>query len=68
MIKTCTFAIMHFGIAFSVTYALTGDLLIGGSVAVIEPLANTLGYHLHEKIWQRVRERSGTERELAVLS
>ena len=68
MIKTCTFAIMHFGIAFSVTYALTGDLLIGGSVALIEPLANTFGYHLHEKIWQRVRERPAADRQLAVLS
>ena len=68
MIKTCTFAVMHFGIAFAVTYALTGDLLIGGSVALIEPIANTLGYHVHEKIWQRVRERPSTGRALATIS
>ena len=32
MTKTFTFAFMHFGIAFSVAYLLTGDVIIGGAV------------------------------------
>ena len=68
MTKTFTFAIMHFGIAFGVAYGLTGDILLGGSVALIEPIANTLGYHLHEKIWQRIRNQPDTGQELAALS
>jgi uncharacterized membrane protein len=55
MTKTFSFAAVHFSIAFSVVYLLTGDLLAGGLVALIEPCCNTVAYHFHEKIWaQRV--------------
>jgi len=55
MTKTVSFAIMHFSIAFGVAYALTGDLIIGGAVALIEPAVNTVGYYFHEKLWARLR-------------
>ncbi len=54
MTKTLSFALMHFTVAFGVTYALTGDLLIGGAVALIEPAVNTVAYYFHEKIWSRL--------------
>ena len=57
MLKTVTFTLMHFCIAFSVTYALTGSIAIGGLVAAIEPLCNSVGFYFHEKVWQRF-ERS----------
>lgn len=57
MTKTITFAIMHFSIAFAVTYLITGDLLLGGLVAIIEPAVNTVGYFCHEKVWQRLEQR-----------
>ncbi|MCP5155296.1 MAG: DUF2061 domain-containing protein [Ectothiorhodospiraceae bacterium] len=53
MAKTVSFAITHFTVAFSVAYALTGDLAVGGAVALIEPAVNTVAYHLHEKVWAR---------------
>jgi len=55
MTKTVSFAIMHFSIAFGVAYALTGDLVVGGAVALIEPAVNTVGYYFHEKVWARLR-------------
>lgn len=55
MIKTLTFAAMHFTVAFSVAYALTGDLAIGGAIALVEPAVNTVAYYFHEKVWTRVR-------------
>lgn len=51
MTKTITFAIMHFSIAFGVVYALTGDVMIGSAVALVEPAVNTVGYYFHEKAW-----------------
>ncbi len=54
MIKTVTFTLMHFCIAFTVTYALTGSVAAGGLVAAIEPLCNSVGFYFHEKIWQRL--------------
>lgn len=53
MKKTFSFAVMHFTIAFGVVWLMTGDMVLGGAVALIEPLANTVGYYFHEKIWQR---------------
>lgn len=57
LIKTFTFAILHFATAFLVVYALTGSVAIGGAVALIEPLCNTLVFYLHEKAWRRFGRR-----------
>lgn len=51
MTKTLTFAVVHMTVAFTVGVALTGDVLVGGAVALIEPLANTVAYHIHERVW-----------------
>ena len=51
-IKTVTFAMVHFSVAFSIAYLLTGDVGIASALALIEPLANTVAYYYHEKVWQ----------------
>lgn len=58
MLKTFTFAILHFGVAFSVAYALTGSISISGGVALIEPLVNTVAFYFHEKAWQRIKQKN----------
>ena len=55
MLKTISFAIMHFGVAFTVAYLLTGDVVVGGAVALVEPAVNTVAYHFHERVWSRFR-------------
>jgi len=51
MKKTLSFAAVHFTVAFSLTYFMTGDLIIGGAIALIEPALNTVAFYFHEKIW-----------------
>jgi uncharacterized membrane protein len=51
LIKTLTFAAMHFTVAFLVTWGLTGDILIGSLVAMVEPAVNTVAFYFHEKMW-----------------
>ncbi|EGR1133063.1 DUF2061 domain-containing protein [Vibrio cholerae] len=51
-IKTASFATIHFTVAFSVAYLLTGSWLVGGVMAMIEPSINTCAYYFHEKVWQ----------------
>lgn len=53
MKKTMTFAVLHFTVAFTVAYALTGSWIIGGAMALIEPAINTVAFFFHEKAWQR---------------
>jgi len=57
MLKTLTFALVHITVAFTVVYLLTGNVLAGGLVALVEPACNTLAYHLHEKVWANWRQR-----------
>lgn len=59
MAKTLTFGIMHLGIAFSVTYALTGNLAISGAITFIEPAVNTVAHYFFDKYWER-RERTAS--------
>ncbi|RUO18882.1 DUF2061 domain-containing protein [Aliidiomarina haloalkalitolerans] len=51
MKKTMTFAVVHFTVAFTVTYLLTGSWVLGGLIALIEPAVNTVAYFFHEKAW-----------------
>ena len=60
MLKTLTFAIMHFTVAFLVVYALTGSFVIGGAVALIEPTVNTVVFYFHEKVWRHFERHHKT--------
>jgi uncharacterized membrane protein len=51
--KTGTFAIVHFTVAFSIAYLLTGSVAIAGALALLEPVANTAAFLLHERAWAR---------------
>ncbi len=60
--KTGTFAIVHFTVAFTIAYLLTGSAAIAGTLALIEPMANTVAYLLHERAWVRFTSRSAPAR------
>jgi uncharacterized membrane protein len=51
MAKTASFGVMHLGIAFSVSYILTGSVAISGAIALIEPLCNTVAHYFFDKYW-----------------
>jgi uncharacterized membrane protein len=56
MIKTLTFAVVHISVAFTVVYLMTGDAMVGGSVALVEPMCNCVAYFFYEKLWERRRQ------------
>lgn len=51
LVKTITFAMVHFGVAFAVAYLLTGSVAISSALALVEPLVNTVAYFFHERAW-----------------
>lgn len=53
MTKTASFAIVHFSVAFTVGYVMSGSVMVGGAIALVEPAINTVAYYFHEKIWSR---------------
>ncbi len=57
LVKTATFAVLHFSVGFGVTYALTGSVAISTGVALIEPAVNTVVFFFHEKAWRSLGGR-----------
>lgn len=62
--KTMTFALVHMTVAFTVVYLMTGSLVLGGAVALVEPACNTVAYFFHELLWER--RRSGKTGRLGI--
>lgn len=55
--KTMSFAAVHFSVAFSLAYLLTGNFVLSGTLAIVEPMVNTVAYFFHEVVWARCRGR-----------
>ncbi|MCX4186965.1 DUF2061 domain-containing protein [Methylophaga sp. OBS4] len=56
MIKTISFAAVHFTVAFTVGYIMTGSIVVGGAMALVEPAINTAAFYIHEKVWARLHQ------------
>lgn len=60
MTKTISFAAVHFCVAFTVGYVMTGSIVVGGAMALVEPAINTVAFYFHEKVWTHLHtETSG---------
>lgn len=57
MAKTLPFAAVHMTIAFAIGYAMTGSARVGGALALVEPLCNSVACHFHERLWKRIESR-----------
>ena len=66
MRKTISFAVVHFTVAFSVGYLASGSLLIGSAIALLEPAVNTVAYHFHEKVWNRLYKETQVRSDIYV--
>jgi uncharacterized membrane protein len=53
-LKTGSYSLMHFVVAISVTYALTRDWAAALAVGLVEPMAQTFAFVLHDRIWARL--------------
>lgn len=60
MAKTLSFASVHFTVALTVGYLISGSWAVGGAIALVEPLCNTVAYFFHEKAWERRQRRQAT--------
>ena len=57
MAKSASFGVLHLGVAFGVSYALTGDVAIAGAITFVEPAVNTVVHYFHDKHWPRLAAR-----------
>lgn len=53
MVKSASFGVVHLGVAFAVSYALTGNVAVAGAITLVEPLVNTVVHYLFDRYWGR---------------
>ncbi len=53
LLKTGSFAILHVIVGFTIAYLLTGSIAIASGIALLEPMANTVVFFFHERVWRR---------------
>ena len=57
LLKTASFAALHFGVGFGVAYLISGSLPVALGVALIEPAINTVVFFFHERAWKKAGTR-----------
>lgn len=53
-LKTLTYSAMHFAVAITVAFALTGSWRAALAIGIIEPLVQTVAYSVHERVWEKL--------------
>jgi uncharacterized membrane protein len=53
--KTMTWRVTASLTTFLIAWLLTGDLLIGATIAGIEAIAKIFLYYFHERIWNNIK-------------
>lgn len=56
--KPVTYGLMHFVVAVTVAFAVTGSWVAALGVGIIEPIIQTVAYTLHEKAWAKASMRA----------
>lgn len=54
LLKTGSFALLHFSVGFGVAYLISGSLPVALGVALIEPTVNTVVFFFHERAWAKL--------------
>jgi uncharacterized membrane protein len=52
--KTISWRITGSFSTFMISYFISGNFAIAGSIAIIQIIANTLLYFIHERIWNKI--------------
>lgn len=48
---------LHMGVAFAIMYFTTGSVAFGGLAAIVEPACNVMLMPLHDKLWEKIKEK-----------
>lgn len=52
--KTISWRITGSGATFIISYIVSGNFAVAGSIASIQLIANTILYFVHERVWDKI--------------
>ena len=55
LVKTITWRITGSGATFGISYLISGNFVVAGSIASIQLITNTVLYFIHERVWDRIK-------------
>lgn len=55
LVKTISWRITGSSATFLVSYLVSGNFTIAGTIAVSQVILNTALYYIHERIWNRIQ-------------
>ena len=55
LVKTVSWRLTGSGATFIISYIILGNIQTSGSIALIQLVANTLLYFLHERVWNKIK-------------
>ena len=54
LVKTITWRVTGSGATFAISYIISGNVVIAGSIAIVQLISNTILYFLHERVWNKI--------------
>lgn len=55
IVKTITWRLTGSSATFLVSYIMTGNFSLSGTIAVFQMVSNTILYYFHERIWNALK-------------
>lgn len=55
IVKTLSWRLTGSTATFLVSYGLTNNLSMSGTIALIQLLTNTILYYIHERLWNNIK-------------
>lgn len=55
MVKALSWRITGSGATFLISFLISGNFTVAGSIASVQLIANTILYFIHERIWNQIK-------------
>jgi uncharacterized membrane protein len=55
LIKTVSWRLTGTGATFLISYLVLGNFAMASTIAVVQLIANTVLYYVHERIWNKIK-------------
>jgi uncharacterized membrane protein len=55
LVKTISWRLTGSGATFIISWLISGNFAVAGTIAVIQLTSNTILYYIHERVWNRIK-------------